>query len=75
MQIFDPKQEFCIVERRLPHWSQAGTITFVTWRTWDSIPEKFFANGRANEALGCVATTSIPRLLIGRRACINLMRS
>jgi type I restriction enzyme R subunit len=23
----------------LPHWSQAGTISFITWRTWDSIPE------------------------------------
>jgi type I restriction enzyme R subunit len=40
MQVFDPNQEFAIVERRLPHWSQAGTITFFTWRTWDSIPEK-----------------------------------
>jgi putative transposase len=40
MQVFDPKQEYVVTERRLPHWSQAGTITFVTWRTWDSIPEK-----------------------------------
>ena len=29
---------FAVVERRLPHWSQAGAITFITWRTWDSIP-------------------------------------
>src|SRR5262249_2289062 len=28
-----------VVERRLPHWSQAGTLAFITWRTWDSIPE------------------------------------
>src|SRR5262249_55666382 len=21
-----------------PHWAQAGTISFITWRTWDSIP-------------------------------------
>jgi REP element-mobilizing transposase RayT len=39
IQVFDPKQDFAIVERRLPHWSQAGTIAFITWRTWDSIPE------------------------------------
>jgi type I restriction enzyme R subunit len=47
MQVFDPKQEFTIVERRLPHWSQAGTITFVTWRTWDSIPEKVLREWQA----------------------------
>jgi REP-associated tyrosine transposase len=23
----------------LPHWSQAGAICFITWRTWDSIPD------------------------------------
>jgi putative transposase len=40
IQVFDPKQDVAIVERRLPHWSQAGTISFITWRTWDSMPEK-----------------------------------
>ncbi len=25
--------------RRLPHWSQAGAVTFLTWRTADSIPQ------------------------------------
>lgn len=39
MKTFDPSQDFAIIERRLPHWSQAGTITFITWRTWDSMPE------------------------------------
>ncbi|MEX2139875.1 MAG: transposase [Pirellulales bacterium] len=39
MQTFDPKQDVLIVERRLPHWSQAGSLAFITWRTWDSIPE------------------------------------
>ncbi len=39
IQVFDPKQEYAVIERRLPHWSQAGTICFITWRTWDSIPE------------------------------------
>jgi type I restriction enzyme R subunit len=38
VQIFDPRQEFAVVDRRLPHWSQAGAIAFITWRTWDSIP-------------------------------------
>src|SRR5262245_4251934 len=40
MEVFDPTQDFDVIYRRLPHWSQAGAITFVTWRTWDSLPEK-----------------------------------
>ena len=43
IQVFDPKQEFSVVERRLPHWSQAGTISYLTWRTWDSIPKTVLA--------------------------------
>ncbi|MGW8256245.1 MAG: transposase [Thermoguttaceae bacterium] len=38
-QAFDPHEEFTVVERRLPHWSQAGTVCFITFRTWDSMPE------------------------------------
>jgi putative transposase len=39
LQTFDPKAEYAVVERRLPHWSQAGVMCFLTWRTIDSIPE------------------------------------
>jgi hypothetical protein len=35
---FDPREEYSVFERRLPHWSQAGVVCFVTWRTHDSIP-------------------------------------
>ncbi len=38
IQVFDPKADFAVVERKLPHWAQAGTICFITWRTHDSIP-------------------------------------
>jgi type I restriction enzyme R subunit len=38
LQAFDPAADVRIVQRRLPHWSQAGTIAFLTWRTNDSIP-------------------------------------
>jgi type I restriction enzyme R subunit len=38
IQVFDPKAEYGVVERKLPHWSQAATICFITWRTQDSIP-------------------------------------
>ena len=36
--VFDPAREWTVVERKLPHWSQAGTITFITFRTCDSMP-------------------------------------
>lgn len=39
IQVFDPEQEYAVIERRLPHWAQPGTICFITWRTWDSIPD------------------------------------
>jgi putative transposase len=38
-QFFDPKQEFSVTFKALPHWTQAGTITFITWRTADSLPK------------------------------------
>src|SRR5690349_14379559 len=43
IQVFDPDQDYLVTHRRLPHWAQAGTLTFITWRTWDSIPEKVLA--------------------------------
>lgn len=39
LQFFDPQDDVGIVERKLPHWSQPGTITFITWRTDDSLPK------------------------------------
>jgi type I restriction enzyme R subunit len=38
VQFFDRRQDYAVVERRLPHWSQAGAIAFITWRTHDSMP-------------------------------------
>jgi putative transposase len=43
LQAFDPKQEYEIIHRRLPHWSQPGTVCFITWRTWDSMPPHVIA--------------------------------
>ncbi|MCY2994251.1 MAG: transposase [Planctomycetota bacterium] len=39
IQVFDPKQEVLVVHRRLPHWAQAGTICYITFRTDDSLPK------------------------------------
>ena len=38
VRFFDPKQPYSSVRKALPHWSQAGTLTFITWRTGDSLP-------------------------------------
>ena len=37
-RFFDPKEDCLVIERRLPHWSQPGTVCFLTWRCWDSLP-------------------------------------
>ena len=39
MRFFDPDDALLITQRRLPHWSQNGTVVFITWRTDDSIPK------------------------------------
>jgi putative transposase len=50
LRFFDPQDEVQIIERKLPHWSQRGTLCFITFRTWDSMPksvvEKWFAERR-----------------------------
>lgn len=35
LHLFDRDADVVIIERRLPHWAQAGAITFITWRTAD----------------------------------------
>jgi REP element-mobilizing transposase RayT len=39
LQFFDFKSNVDVSYRKLPHWSQAGTICFITFRTNDSIPK------------------------------------
>jgi type I restriction enzyme R subunit len=39
-QLFDPQAEWFIDHGIRPHWSQAGAIVFVTFRTHDSIPRE-----------------------------------
>jgi type I restriction enzyme R subunit len=48
--LFDPQRDVRVLERRLPHWSQAGTICFITWRTWDSMPRKVLDGWLAERA-------------------------
>lgn len=47
IQVFNPAEEYAVWEgRRLPHWGQAGTVCFLTWRTWDSIPSDVLEHWR-----------------------------
>ena len=39
-ELFDPATEFSIHEHCRPHWSQAGAVVFITFRTADSIPKE-----------------------------------
>ena len=47
-QVFNPRQDVVIRNRKLPHWSQAGTICFITFRTWDSMPKPVLDGWIAN---------------------------
>jgi len=38
--LFDPNAEFTISEHFRPHWAQAGSVVFITFRTVDSIPHE-----------------------------------
>jgi type I restriction enzyme R subunit len=42
-EVFDPRAEFSIYEHCRPHWSQDGTVVFITFRTQDSIPREVIA--------------------------------
>ncbi len=39
-ELFDPKAELQVAEHFRPHWSQAGAIVCMTFRTHDSIPRE-----------------------------------
>jgi putative transposase len=43
LQFFDPKEEHTIAWKALPHWAQAGTVCFISWRTADSLPAAMIA--------------------------------
>jgi len=38
ISFFDGNADYSVVDRNLPHWSQAGTLCFITWRLADSLP-------------------------------------
>ncbi|MCC9655596.1 transposase [Rhodopirellula halodulae] len=38
LHYFDREQDYEVVNRKLPHWSQPGTVCLITFRTADSMP-------------------------------------
>jgi putative transposase len=49
-EFFDPTQEIYVHYRRLPHWEQPGVMSFITWRTIDSIPAATLRRWRVERA-------------------------
>jgi putative transposase len=39
-EAFDPNGELVIYKHCRPHWSQAGAVVFITFRTHDSVPDE-----------------------------------
>jgi len=48
--LFEDKSDVLIIERRLPHSSQAGAVSFITWRTADSMPKAVVDRWHADRA-------------------------
>jgi len=40
LHFFDPNTTAAILYRKLPHWSQAGVVCFITFRLHDSMPRE-----------------------------------
>jgi len=43
-ELFDPKAEWFVREHFRAHWTQAGAVVFITFRTYDSIPRAVLRN-------------------------------
>jgi len=48
MRFFDPNDDLLITQRKLPHWSQDGSVVFITRRTADSMPKDVLERWRAD---------------------------
>ena len=52
-ECFDPTGELLISEHCRPHWSQAGAVVFITFRSYDSIPARSSIAGSGKNRSGC----------------------
>ncbi len=67
-ELFDPKADLSICEHFRPHWSQAGAIVFITFRTADSIPQEVLHRWNEKRMIGCKIMAS-RTIGIGQRFC------
>lgn len=40
IRFFERDRDYEVIERKLPHWTQPGTLAFITFRTFDSLPRQ-----------------------------------
>ncbi len=50
LHFFDPNVTASILYRKLPHWSQAGVVCFITFRLHDSMPREVVDRWRGERA-------------------------
>lgn len=67
---FDPKSEVGVLQRRLPHWDQAGTYAFVTFRLIDSLPQQLIQQ-LAQERSALLSAAGIDRDAGDLKAALN----
>lgn len=63
---FDPKAEVGNLQRRLPHWDQAGTYVFVTFRLIDSLPQQL-----TQDRAALLSAAGIDPNVVDLKAAIN----
>jgi putative transposase len=54
-QFFNPEKDITIGHNRLPHWDQAGSCYFITFRLFDSVPAPLLKELREAERLWLAA--------------------
>ena len=61
LQFFDRRESYTVAWKTLPHWAQAGTVSFITWRTGDSLP------AAAQRRISQLRAETLQRLGLGSR--------
>jgi len=69
LHFFDRRQDYTVVERKLPHWVQPGVIAFITIRTADSIPKPVLTRWR-NERADWLRQRAINPVAADWRQCL-----
>jgi putative transposase len=60
LHFFDPNETASILYRKLPHWSQAGVVCFITFRLHDSMPQEVVERWRQERAAWLIGNAINP---------------